>query len=135
MAKAETLSSKYQFISVLPLSPKKPINDFAAIITREVPTASFIGNFDKITKAGMIKKPPPAPTNCNQNSNQRALKQDNRMIEFLFGTDLLGVLFILFDHAVRCSDHQHCEKQHQKYTLRDHKTAHSERPFGMAATM
>ena len=38
-------------------------NDFAAIITNDVPTASFIGNLDKRTKAGIIKNPPPAPTN------------------------------------------------------------------------
>lgn len=43
--------------------PKKPIRNFAAIITNEVPTASFIGSLDKITNAEIIKNPPPAPTN------------------------------------------------------------------------
>jgi len=52
-----------QSIICSPPSPKKPISDFAAMITKDVPTASFIGNLLRTTKAGIIKKPPPAPTN------------------------------------------------------------------------
>ena len=33
-----------------------------AIMRSEVPIANRIGNLANITKAGMIKKPPPAPT-------------------------------------------------------------------------
>lgn len=62
MAKLETINNKLQLIIVSSPSPAKPINDFAAMITKEVPTASFIGSFDNSTNAGMIKKPPPAPT-------------------------------------------------------------------------
>ena len=63
VAKAATEVKRVQLIKVSPLSPKNPINDFAAIITKDVPTASFIGNLDKRTNAGIIKNPPPAPTN------------------------------------------------------------------------
>jgi len=49
-------------ISKLCKSPKKPISDLAAIIKSDVPMAFFIGSLVKITKAGIIKNPPPAPT-------------------------------------------------------------------------
>lgn len=32
------------------------------MIKSEVPTASFMGNLASTTNAGIIKKPPPAPT-------------------------------------------------------------------------
>ncbi len=44
-------------------SPVNPIKDLMAIIINEVPTAFFMGKPANKTKAGMIKKPPPAPTN------------------------------------------------------------------------
>ncbi len=50
-----------QSISRFSTSPMKPINDFIAMISIEVATAFFIGSFANITKAGIIKKPPPAP--------------------------------------------------------------------------
>ena len=62
VAKAATEVKSTQSMTVSPPSPKNPINDLAAIITNDVPTASFIGSLDKRTKAGIIKKPPPAPT-------------------------------------------------------------------------
>ena len=64
IAKAVTLpkSTHSIFAAFTDKSPVKPINDFAAIINNEVPTAIFIGSLLNITKAGMIKKPPPAPT-------------------------------------------------------------------------
>ena len=49
--------------NVVDKSPVKPMSDFMAIIIKEVPTAFFIGNPASKTKAGMIKNPPPAPTN------------------------------------------------------------------------
>ncbi len=54
-------SKKVQSISRFFTSPKKPISDLIAIINSEVATAFFIGNLASNTKAGMIKKPPPAP--------------------------------------------------------------------------
>lgn len=63
IAKAEIVNKNYQSIRVASPSPKKPINDLAAIITNEIPTASFIGNLLKNTKAGITRNPPPAPTN------------------------------------------------------------------------
>ena len=43
-------------------SPKKnPSSDLNAMIINEVPTATFISTFARITNAGIIKKPPPAP--------------------------------------------------------------------------
>ena len=56
------VSRNFQSIAMLGTSPRKPINDFTAIIKSDVPTAFFIGNLANSTKAGMIKKPPPAPT-------------------------------------------------------------------------
>ena len=51
-----------QLMFIVNASPKKkPDNDFKAIITNEVPTATFISVFANMTNAGMIKKPPPAP--------------------------------------------------------------------------
>ena len=44
------------------ISPVKPISDFAAIINKEVPIASFISSPANNTSAGMIRNPPPAPT-------------------------------------------------------------------------
>ena len=46
----------------LPKSPRKPNKDLIAIINKEVATAFFIGSFANKTRAGIIKKPPPAPT-------------------------------------------------------------------------
>ena len=44
-------------------SPRKPIKDCKATIKSDVPTAIFIGVLARNNKAGIIKKPPPAPTN------------------------------------------------------------------------
>jgi hypothetical protein len=38
------------------------MSDFMAIIKREVPIASFMGIFSIMTRAGIMRKPPPAPT-------------------------------------------------------------------------
>ena len=45
------------------ISPQNPIIELIKIISREVPTASFICNPAKKISAGIIKKPPPAPKN------------------------------------------------------------------------
>ena len=51
-----------QSISIVKASPKKnPSNDLKAIITKEVPTATFMSILAKITRAGMMRNPPPAP--------------------------------------------------------------------------
>jgi hypothetical protein len=44
-------------------SPKNPMSEFMAMMKSEVPTAFFMGNFANKTNDGIIKKPPPAPTN------------------------------------------------------------------------
>ncbi len=42
----------------------KPIVELIEIINSDVPTVDFISNFaKKKTRAGIIRKPPPAPTN------------------------------------------------------------------------
>ena len=51
-----------QLISVIPISPKNPKRDLTDIISKDVATAFFIGRLANKTKAGIIKKPPPAPT-------------------------------------------------------------------------
>ena len=58
----DTMLNNFQSMSMLLRSPVKPINDFAAIINKEVPTAFFIGKFANNTNAGMIRNPQPAPT-------------------------------------------------------------------------
>lgn len=57
------LLSKDQSIAMcVCMSPENPMRDFAAMITSDVPTASFMGIPARITRAGIIRKPPPAPT-------------------------------------------------------------------------
>ena len=48
---------------ILTRSPVKPIKELMAIINKEVAIAFLIGNLANKTKTGIIKKPPPAPTN------------------------------------------------------------------------
>ena len=43
-------------------APKKPNNDFIAMIMRDVPIAFFISKPEKKMSAGTIRNPPPAPT-------------------------------------------------------------------------
>ena len=62
IASAVTESNSCQSMVCFPRSPVNPNSDFAAIINKEVPTACFIGSLLKMTKAGMIKNQPPAPT-------------------------------------------------------------------------
>ena len=42
---------------------QNPTADFAAMITKLVPTASLMGSLPRTTNAGTIRKPPPTPTN------------------------------------------------------------------------
>ncbi len=54
-------------------SPKKnPIKDFRVTITRDVPMAFLISIFANSTNAGMIKKPPPAPSFAKGGSGRGA---------------------------------------------------------------
>ena len=39
------------------------MSEFIEMMTNEVPIDFLIGNFKKLIKAGIIKNPPPAPTN------------------------------------------------------------------------
>ena len=56
------IARNFQSISMFIASPrKKPIKDLMAIIIKDVPTATFISTFAKMTNAGIIKNPPPAP--------------------------------------------------------------------------
>lgn len=43
-------------------SPAKPISELMAMMNRDVPDAVFIGSRVNNTRAGIIRKPPPAPT-------------------------------------------------------------------------
>lgn len=61
IAIAEIIDMNFQSIGCRPISPAKPIREFRAIIRRDVPIAFFIGNFIKMTKAGIKRNPPPAP--------------------------------------------------------------------------
>lgn len=56
------LNKNDQSIVKFSTSPINPISDLIAIMSNEVATAFFIGSLAKSTKAGIIKKPPPAPT-------------------------------------------------------------------------
>ena len=53
---------KGQSIERFSISPINPIKDLSAMISKEVATAFFMGRPASKTKAGMIRKPPPAPT-------------------------------------------------------------------------
>src|SRR5690606_22679430 len=63
IAIAVKINRKFHLIGCRPKSPKNPIREFNAIIIKEVPMASLMGRFIKITRAGTSKKPPPAPRN------------------------------------------------------------------------
>ena len=63
MVQATTEMISFQFIPAIFGSPKNPISDFAAIINKVVPTASFMGSFNRTTNVGTIRNPPPVPTN------------------------------------------------------------------------
>ena len=56
------IKRKGQSIGSCPISPVKPNKDLTVIIISDVATASFIGILARITSAGMMRKPPPAPT-------------------------------------------------------------------------
>ena len=62
IAKAVNVSRKIQSILMVPMLPAKPMSELKAMMTKEVATAFFIGNFASYIKVGMIKKPPPTPT-------------------------------------------------------------------------
>ena len=53
---------KFQSMEVCEISPTNPTMDFILIIKIDEAMAFFIGSLPKITNAGMIKNPPPAPT-------------------------------------------------------------------------
>ena len=55
------INKNVQWILLWCKSPVKPINELRAIMNRDVPMAFFIGSFANKTRAGIIKKPPPAP--------------------------------------------------------------------------
>lgn len=57
------LIKKLQSISKWFTEEKNPIRELREMMTKEVPMATFIGIFKKLTNAGIIIKPPPAPTN------------------------------------------------------------------------
>lgn len=56
------VSKNGQSIGRVSKSPKKPVSELSAIIKSEVPVAVFIGKPVSRTNAGMMRKPPPAPT-------------------------------------------------------------------------
>ena len=60
---AENVNKNSQSISKFCTSPINPTNEFIAIMNREVPTAFRIGNLANKINDGIIKNPPPAPTN------------------------------------------------------------------------
>ena len=59
---AEIVPKKFQSISTLFIEEKNPNRELNETMTSEVPMATFIGVFNKLTNAGMIKNPPPAPS-------------------------------------------------------------------------
>ena len=61
IVKKENDNKKNQSISNICASPEKPINEFIAIIIKDVPTAFFISKPAQSTNAGTYRNPPPAP--------------------------------------------------------------------------
>ncbi len=64
---AVRVSRNFQSMGLLRTSPKKPVSELIAIIKSDVPAAVFMGRPVNNTSAGIIKKPPPAPTNPVRN--------------------------------------------------------------------
>lgn len=50
-------------MDICPKSLANPNNDLIAMIRRDVPIACLIGSFVRYNKAGIMRNPPPAPTN------------------------------------------------------------------------
>ena len=64
MVNAENENKNIQLTCILSWKLlKKPMMEFMDIISKEVPTALFIGSRPIKNKIGIIKNPPPAPTN------------------------------------------------------------------------
>ena len=61
IARDEIVNNKRQSMVLCPMSPVKPIKEFRAIMSKDVPMASFIGSLISRTSDGISKKPPPAP--------------------------------------------------------------------------
>lgn len=58
-----TVPKNIRLIDKWERSHTKPSNDLIAIIISDVPMTCLIGSFVRYKSAGMIKNPPPAPTN------------------------------------------------------------------------
>ena len=92
IANTANLIKKYQSGFIFCTSPEKPINELHDIINREVPMAFFIGNFAKWTKAGIIKKPPPAPIKPINIPTQKIWKIMMKIFGFLSPTSTVDAL-------------------------------------------
>ena len=53
---------------------RNPAAVLMAMIRSDVPTAVVMGTLNKLTSAGIIKKPPPAPTNPVTTPTMKAVK-------------------------------------------------------------
>src|SRR5680860_7858 len=59
---AVKMRRKVQWMFILPISPKNPINELMAIMNNEVPMAVFMGSLASKTRMGIMINPPPEPT-------------------------------------------------------------------------
>lgn len=62
MAIDEMVVNNFQSIFTVFIDEKNPMSELSEMITNEVPMATFIGVLSRLTSAGMIINPPPAPT-------------------------------------------------------------------------
>lgn len=101
MAKNKTFSMNILSI-IIPCrtSAINPNVDFAAMMDKDVPTATFISNLATKTKAGIIKNPPPAPTNPVRTPT---IRPSNITIDFIF-LQILTVAFSVLPLNIKTPD-------------------------------
>ena len=102
----------FQSIEMVCTSPKNPMSEFMAMMKREVPTAFFMGNFANKTNDGIIKKPPPAPTNPMiipivnvwiSNVNNEKLPTVSSVVFFFFNIEIAAKTIIHAKNTIKKS--------------------------------
>lgn len=85
-------NKSFQSITMVLILPKNPKNEFIEIIANEVPTAIFILRLLSFVNAGIIIKPPPAPTTPVKHPIHKPLTKFNTRLFFFTITSLNSVL-------------------------------------------
>lgn len=89
----------FQSIVIVLILPKNPKNEFIDIIANEVPTATFILRLLSFVNAGIIIKPPPAPTIPVKHPIHKPLTKFSARLFLFIITSLNSVLPLIIINA------------------------------------